>query len=211
MDKKLFLQEIGNGLFSFGYRTAEPSPQNGIKLFYKPINDLFLTLGIESSKFYKGKFSGSFYLSKNLTWSYMPPSFPREAYKRISSFLDDSERMILLSSEYTEPGVVDAWWNYNTENISNFSRTIQLTEPRFLAQDNLLKKISNCPDTEEIRTIVKTFQAANTVPNSLKQCTQWVEGFLNDNTALSIWNNKQGIQFLSEEIHRQSQTTAAPL
>ncbi|HEX7829390.1 MAG TPA: hypothetical protein VF787_07020 [Thermoanaerobaculia bacterium] len=112
--------------------------------FYRWVShDLVLSLGIESSSRYKGRFTGSFYLSRSFTWAYLPSWFPRDAYGRVGHFLRPDERELLLPSEFRRPGVVDAWWWAEEDDINKFAQAVRLGGPRFVETPGLVEKISS--------------------------------------------------------------------
>src|SRR5689334_11235785 len=71
-------------------------------------NGLILNLGVETSKLYSDRFTGSYYLGPSFTWALMWPSFPRNAYERVGAFLRPAERRSLLEAEFQS--TIDAWW-----------------------------------------------------------------------------------------------------
>lgn len=117
--------------------------------FYKKIDDeIFLILAIETSKHYRDRFSGSFFLSHTYTLPFYPAGALRDmAYRRIGEFLTHIERLKLLSSEFQIENVTDAWWiGFTNENVDSFTEAVTLTEPRFLNQDDVLLKVANSKD-----------------------------------------------------------------
>lgn len=125
-------------------------------VYYKRIDDLFLTLGLEFSTRYDDRFSGSFYLSQSLEWAYIVRGFPRGAYQRIGHFLDAAERRRFLDPIFTEPGVVDAWWIGFTEGAAAaFVEAVQLAEPRFLGQKGLQDAVRQCEGLKCHREILQ--------------------------------------------------------
>lgn len=123
-------------------------------LFVKKMtNGLFLFLGVIFSKYEKGKFTGSFYLSKVTIFSAVWDDIPQNSYKRVASFLKEDERPLFLSEDYCKEGMVDGWWNIDdNDSIMSFKSTVDLVETRFLNQDNLFESIWN---STEIRNLDK--------------------------------------------------------
>lgn len=121
-------------------------------LFVKKVtNGLFLFLGITFSRYEKENFTGSFYLSKVTIFSAVWGDIPRNSYKRISTFLKEEERLLSLSEDYCKQGMVDGWWSIDdTYSISNFKKTVDLTEERFLSQDNLFDSIEHSTEIQRL-------------------------------------------------------------
>jgi hypothetical protein len=108
-------------------------------LFYKKISsDLILLLGFTISNYSNG-YTADFYLSKVFEFGYMLKGFPRNAYERISFFLTDDERKVLLrDSEWILDGIKDAWWNsLDNDSINSFMGVLEISEKRFYEQEGL--------------------------------------------------------------------------
>jgi len=124
-------------------------------VYYKAIDGLFLTVGVEFSTRYDDRFTGSFYLSRSLEWAYVVRGFPLEAYQRIGHFLDVAERRRLLDPIFAEPGVVDAWWiGFADATVSAFVEAVRLCEPRFLAQNGLRDAVLQCDGLKRHRELL---------------------------------------------------------
>ena len=141
------------------YREAPGKTLGAVALFYKPFEDLVLSLGIETSKRYVDRFTGSFYLSRSFSWAYMPPWFPRKAYARIGHFLSAEERSQLLEKEFTGHGVVDAWWIADEEGVRHFSKAVAVAEKRFLAQHEIVDALRGNVDLDAYISILDAIAA----------------------------------------------------
>lgn len=127
-----------------------PAPSSGAAaLFSKFVDDLVLTLGIERSTRYEGRFTGSFYLSRSCSWSYVPGWLPKLAYSRIGHFLDEEARQILLEPEFAKPGVHDAWWWADQKGVQNFGVAIGVGEHPFVSQAGLAEQLRTSKPLDE--------------------------------------------------------------
>jgi hypothetical protein len=126
-------------------------------LFCKKIkNGLYLTLGLTIHRYYDNFFTGDYYLSKNTiigaTWG----DIPNESYERIGFLLKDTERAIYPEDEINVKGTHDIWWNASEEkSVLDFLRVIELTEPRFINQPELLLKIRESQEVKILFTYSK--------------------------------------------------------
>jgi len=67
-------------------------------LFVKKLaNGLFFFWGLTFSRYEKGNFTGSFYLSKVTIFSAVWDDIPPSSYRRISTLLSEEERPLFLS------------------------------------------------------------------------------------------------------------------
>ena len=106
-----------------------------------------MTLGLEVSRLYDARFTASYYLSKTTRWGSVWYDIPKESYERVGKYLTKEERKLLLNEEFCRDGVIDAWWHDN--EVDNFFRAIELTEPRFLYQD-LFSKIEESIEAQKL-------------------------------------------------------------
>lgn len=211
MNKRKLIIELQNQLESDNYKKLPLTPKGAGGAFYKFIGSYFLTLGIEFSSFYEERFTGSFYLSKTFTWSYAPPRyFPTNGYCRVGDFLRKEERLELLSPEFLEKGIIDAWWiGFTPENIQLFIKAVNISEKRFLDQKDLYKGIDDSEVINKIIKVVEIFRIENTtfkIKNNgtdMNYIFEWVKITVNSNKDFNIWNHKKGIQFLTNEIWLQ--------
>jgi hypothetical protein len=151
--KKNKLLEMTRGkMLALGYTEFKDSLMGTEGLFIKPLsNGFLLTLGLEMSRLYDSRFTASYYLSKTTRWGATWGDIPDECYRRIGRFLTMQERKLYLDEEYNKEGVIDAWWNANQDGaFENFFRVLEITEPRFLEQENLLSKIQNSSEVREL-------------------------------------------------------------
>lgn len=155
LSKRKLLEGLGDGLRSLGYAPV-PGPSGGCAaLFYKCVDDLVLTLGVELSTRYKDRFTASLYLAPSFEWAYMPSDFPRNAYQRVGLTLLPEERARLLDPLFAQEGVVDSWWiGFNELAIASFVGAVQLAEPRFLSQPALRDEIRRSEKMKKHVTMV---------------------------------------------------------
>ena len=149
LSKAEVLSAIQGRVSEFGFRLVPPFFHDFAAQHYKKIDgEIFLILAIEISKHYTDRFSGAFFLSHTYTLPFYPAGPLRDmAYRRIGEFLNDNERIELLSPEFQAEGIVDAWWSgFTDENVESFLKAVELTEPRFLSQDEVLLKILSSKD-----------------------------------------------------------------
>lgn len=145
LSRSELLAGILKSLLGQGY-VQTPGPNPGAALvMHKHIDQLVLSLGVEFSRHYSDRFSGSFYLSRSYDWAYIVRGFPLEGYQRVGHFLSADERVELLDSEFCVPGVVDAWWiGFSDRSILRFVIAVETSEPRFLGQNGLFDRIVSC-------------------------------------------------------------------
>jgi hypothetical protein len=152
LTKNKLLKITKEVLMKLGYQEIKDTQTGANGLFAKLLEDnYFLTLGLVLSNYFDTRFTASYYLSKTTRWGSMWGDIPRESYKRIGSFLTKEERQLLLNEEHKKVGVTDAWLDSNDEaQTSIFAKTIELTEKRFLTQDQLFHKIEKSSDVSEL-------------------------------------------------------------
>jgi len=155
MTTKRFRALIERKLEALGYSKVWGKTWGAVLLTYKRVDPYILCLGVETSRLYDSKFTASFYLSRSFKWGYMGKDFPRNAYERIGSFLDPAQRQALLEERYSQPGVVDAWWDWSREgDLDKFEETLKITEGRFLSQDGLLEALANSSSVARSEALV---------------------------------------------------------
>ena len=155
--KKNIIKSFSEKLEILGYTFLEDDCKIANGLFYKKINpDLILTLGFTISS-YSNRFTADFYLSRTFAFGYMLRDFPKNAYQRISYFLHDNERAeILKNTNWAEIGVKDAWWdNLESESINNFLEILNISENRFLNQENLVENIYSSKELNEFINLLR--------------------------------------------------------
>ncbi len=129
-------------------------------------NGFYLTLGLTIHRYYNSAFTADYYLSKTTTIGATWGDIPNESYKRPSFLLTDAERSIYPEDEINIKGAYDIWWDGNDEkSVLDFLRVIELTEPRFTNQTDLIEKIKQSKEvnilsnySEKVKNIVATNQ-----------------------------------------------------
>jgi hypothetical protein len=165
LNKLRLIKLTKDELNKLGYILLKDIDSGANGLYGKLISpDLFLTLGLVISRYYDAKFTASFYLSKTTIWSAIWGDIPRDSYERVSVFLTREEREIFLSEEYTQEGVVDAWWNDSVDSISSFVNTVKITENRFIEQNDLLDRIEKSAEVNRLQDL--SFQVIKQVNSS---------------------------------------------
>jgi hypothetical protein len=146
LNKKKLISEVERGLNEQGFTLFKNSLTKTDGLFIKKIKpDLYLTLGLNVSRFGKNTFTGDFYLSKTTNFASVWGDIPNNSYVRISSVLNENEKKRFLGEEY-EPNMVDRWWNTNSTNVyENFLNAVQCAEINFITPE-LIKAINNSND-----------------------------------------------------------------
>ena len=154
--RRQLLRSLLKRLQEQGYQSV-PGPMSGAAAaFYKPVDQLFLTLGIQFSTRYTDRFTGAFYLSRSFEWAYVPEGFPEEAYQRIGRFLTPEERARLLTPFFAQAGVVDAWWvGFEESTVTAFIEAVKVTEPRFLRQSGLREAVLACDSLRRHRDLLE--------------------------------------------------------
>jgi hypothetical protein len=113
-------------------------------LFCKRRHGLFLTLGVEVSRHFGHRFTGSFYLAPIFSWAYAPPiGFPARAYRRIGECLTPRQR------RQVEPDApraqVDVWWQgFTPENARQFAELASIAEAKLWKDRRLHQAVKTC-------------------------------------------------------------------
>lgn len=155
--KKKLLKEINQGLICLGYIETPVKTGTFESLHYKRAGDLILTLALELSKNYNDHFTASFYLAPSFELPFYTygPDF-EIAYQRIGRFMTSNERGLLLKPEFCGPNVIDAWWvGFTQESVACFLKTVELSEPRFMAQQSLFEVVNASMDAREWTDMLK--------------------------------------------------------
>ncbi|MDQ1161350.1 hypothetical protein QE422_001718 [Chryseobacterium sp. SORGH_AS 447] len=144
--KRKLITEFENSLKEQDYIYFKDSFLGATALFVKKINpNLFLTLGLETSRYEKDIFTASLYLSKTTCWSCIWGDIPQESFNRIGFLLNENDKNRFLGVDY-EPGVKDIWWNiYSPNTHSKFIDAIQEAEIKFITPE-LIKDIYESSD-----------------------------------------------------------------
>lgn len=152
LTKAQLLKATKNKIQKLGYTEFKDTITGANGLFIKVLdNNFFLSLGLEISGYYNSMFTASFYLSKTTRWSSIWGDIPCESFERVGTFLTKSERKEFLNVEFTKEGIIDAWWNgFEEKEIENFLKVVEITENRFLSQNDLFSKIENSKEVYEL-------------------------------------------------------------
>lgn len=150
LNKKTLIKALEKGLKDQHFIAFEDSFFGVSKLFIKIIKpNLFLTLGLETSRFEKDIFTGSFYLSKTTCWSCIWGDIPKESFKRIGALLSKTEKANFLGDDF-EATVEDSWWNSNNTDVFNdFLEAIQTAEINFIIPE-LVDEINRSKDAIDL-------------------------------------------------------------
>jgi len=96
-------------------------------------------------------FTGTYYLSPTTYWGATWDDIPNDSYVRPGIFLTKEERRLFLDDEHNKDGVTDVWWDgFCDEEIKNFIKVIEITEPRFINQPELIAKIKGSSSVQEL-------------------------------------------------------------
>lgn len=154
------VKAIEERLVTIGYRRL-PLDKDAAALFFKPVQGVFLTLGIEVSARHRQTFTASFYLSPTFAWAYAPPNgFPLKGFRRIGVCLSPSQRKQI---DPTATGqVVDVWWHgFTPENVEQFAHFVLVAEAKFLKDRALQKAVASCPAMRELLQDLAAVQRAH--------------------------------------------------
>jgi hypothetical protein len=160
LSKNQLKNMIASELRVLGYRKI-PIATGAALAFFRPVDDLILSPGIEFSNLYESTFTCSYYISVSFAWGLRSPStFPARGYLRIGELLEPPERQRLLDPSHAKPGVVDAWWyGFTDDTVAAFLEAFRITEPRFVSQDGLLEEVRNCPLSKDQLTVQAAVEA----------------------------------------------------
>jgi hypothetical protein len=150
MKKKAVISRVAEGLRQRGYNFVPGRGAGAASVHFKKWNDLLLLFGLQFSRHYDERFTGSFYLSLSFDWGFMLRGFPREAYQRVGGFLLPEERARLLTAEFQAEKVIDAWWiGFSELSVDRFLEAHDCTCPRFLSQPQLAENVRSCAALKE--------------------------------------------------------------
>lgn len=146
-------------LESLAYKFFEDAKSDGLFCKQKGEGN-YLSLGLTIHRFYDTMFTADFYLALCTRWGTTWGNIPKDSCERSGIFLDRAERQKFLSEEYTEEGVIDAWWNADDAvGVKNFIEVIKITEERFVNQPTLKRRIRESTDAVTLgRLAEKTMQ-----------------------------------------------------
>lgn len=160
LSKIKLIKLVKPGLENLGFTEFKDSKGGWQGVFCKKVKSRFyLTLGLTIHRYYESAFTADYYLSKTTmigaTWG----DIPDKCYERPSFLLTDEERSIYPEDEINVTGSSDIWWDGSDEkSVSNFLRVIELTEPRFINQPDLLQKIEK---SQDVTTLTIYSEAVN--------------------------------------------------
>ncbi len=159
LTKQKLISFLKPALTNMGYSEFKDSSTGSQGLYVKKINGMYLCLGTIISRYEDAQFSASFYLSKTTRWGSIWDDIPRNSYQRISFFLKEGERELLLNED--DHKGFDAWWDASDEsNISNFLKVVEITESRFINQNTLIDEINRSKEVIRLSNLVKDTIAA---------------------------------------------------
>lgn len=150
--KGILIKQMKSGLEKLGYMEFKDSILGTQGLFVKRLpNGLFISLGLIIHRYFENAYTGAFYLSKTTRWSSVWGDIPKESYKRPGHFLTISERSAYANSNVIEGDSPDIWWtNLDEKSKHDFIRVIEITEPRFVNQHNLIQKIEQSREIQAL-------------------------------------------------------------
>ena len=144
LSKVKLIKLLKPGIEKLGFIEFKDSITGAQGLFCKKIkSDFYLTLALSIHRYYDSAFVGEFTFSRctipYLSWG----DIPKEMNIRLGHLLTDEERSIYIEDEINVKEAYDIWWDGKDENaILDFLRVIELTEPRFINQNDLMEKIN---------------------------------------------------------------------
>jgi hypothetical protein len=175
ISRRKVLAEIDRGLAEGGYQIV-PGPAPCGALYYRRLDDLVLTFGLEFHTIRPEAFTGSFYLSRSFTWSTSFVGFPKAAFQRVGPFLPTEERAGLLADEFAKPGIVEAWWlGFRRTSAQALPKGVLRAEARFLAQPDLAASVRA---SEGLAAHVELLQAIIPRARALAASEEAPEGLL---------------------------------
>lgn len=148
-----FFEEIG-------YKYFKDTILVGTGIFIKKIDErIFVCIGIETSNLYENAFDCNYYMGQALTYALIHEGI-RDAYVRSWESLSEAEL-----DKYRSTGAISEsfWWHSDDVNsIEAFKEVVRLTEPRFINNMELRKRVAankaakyDFELTKKIRMLVK--------------------------------------------------------
>jgi hypothetical protein len=210
MSKKQISKTIAASMRELGFAPVFGHTFGAFLHFFKRAEaGLVLNLGVQASRLFEETFTGAFYLGPTFTWGYMPPDFPQAAYARVGRFLELTDRARLLSREWRDPGVQDAWWSpFSESSAGRFCEAIALAESRFLNQPGLVESVlSSVTMKRHLELVEKTIELASHGPVDIESAKVALQ-VLNANAAeaLRLVESQQKaahyIRFLGQDAYR---------
>lgn len=130
----------------------------------KVFSDLFLTLGINISRYYDNSFTGDFYLSKTTRIGSVWGDIPEKSYQRVGSLLTEDEL-----KNYMVDGTIikDIWWNnLITASVDDFIFRVKQCEHRICNDVVLREQIEKSIEVNKLHEYaLKVIENVDTIPN----------------------------------------------
>jgi hypothetical protein len=202
---------LESGLLRLGY-VRLPLSKGCILLCTKQLNNVYLSLGVERSRYRKNEWTGSFYLAPTLSWSYAPPGeFPEKAYRRIGECLSTSERKkffpLIASKE------IDVWWNEKNEHsVDSFLQAVEMAEKQFTKSKDLQERVIKSKSMREllkqlifVQNIIKVGRFKTNLILSKVKRNELIKDYWYQAAAQAAqdrfeeYYHKDGVQMLAEE------------
>ena len=152
LSKAKLIKLVKPKLLNLGYTEFKSTKDGAQGFFCKKLNhEFYLTLGLTIHRFYDSYFTGDFYLSTNTVFAAQWGDIPSEIYNRPSFLLTDEERTAFYDDYFNTNNAKDIWFDAMcNESMALFFRMIELVEPRFTNQPELLNKIKQ---SQTIKTL----------------------------------------------------------
>lgn len=156
LTERTWLTKLAKNLIAEGWRQLAIKLWPARLVLFKRVNQIFLTLAIETSKSDGPKVTASFYLAPSFSWPLAGGDFPPQAYLRVGELLSHDEYPHLGLPPPISSEDIDAWWpEYNERSLKGITDAIRLTEPRFLQQDGIEGLAMNCERLQQHLTLVR--------------------------------------------------------
>lgn len=209
--KNAFKEGLIQDLGTHGFRPL-PLSKGAYLLLFQEAGDLYLTLGVETSRLSKEAFTGSLYLAPAFSWSYAPPDgFPEKAYARVGELLTPAERKEVEPTATAKQA--DVWWKgFTAGNARSFAEAAAKAAKRLLDTKGLADKARKAPAMRELMEQLEAVrEAAKKSPRSANRHLAKVkredgvpEAWYQAAAELAAgrfddYNHKDGIKMLAEE------------
>ena len=167
LSKAKLIKLVKPKLEDLGFTEFKDTKSGSQGLFIKKLkNGFYLTFGLIIHRYYDSAFTGAFYVSKTTKWASVWGDIPNESYKRPGYFLTNEELSVYLEDNLNVKGSRDIWWDGSDEkSVLDFLRIVELTEPRFINQPELLEKIEK---SEEINILANYSRAVKKIVSENK-------------------------------------------
>lgn len=162
LTKAKLIKLLKPNLEKLGFTEFKETTEGSQGFFVKKVeNGFYLTLGLIIHRYHDSAFTGAFYLSKTTRWASVWDDIPNDSYKRPGHLLTDEERSIYPEDEINVKGAYDIWWDgSDKKSVLDFLRVVELTEPRFISQPELIQKIE---DSQEVKTLSNYSEAVKNI------------------------------------------------